>query len=58
MYTNPHIAHQLARTRQEDLRRQAIRRSKELSGGRQERSTPRLRFNSAKASIPRSALAR
>jgi hypothetical protein len=58
MYIHPHMAEQLARSRQEELRHQASLRPNRVSNWRQRRSSRRLHSWPVEASSPRSVPAR
>ena len=48
MYMHPHIAYEMSRTRQEELRQRAIRHATQASDRGRERSATRLRSRSLK----------
>lgn len=58
MSTNPYLAYELARCRQEDLRRMAMSRPGRAKDRRPEPSMRRIRSWSLRAPLPRSAPAR
>lgn len=55
---HPYMAYELARSRQEEVRRQTIRHQRRLSYRRQEPSRRRLRFWGLRTPLPRPAPAR
>lgn len=57
MSMNPYMAHELARTREQELRREAMRHPRPSSRPRREISLRRLRSWSLRAPLPRSATA-
>jgi hypothetical protein len=54
MYIHPHMAYELARSRQEELRHQASLRPNRVSSRRQRRSSRRLHSWPVEAKSPRS----
>jgi len=59
MSTHPHIAYELARARQEDVRRDTVRRQpRQMNDGRRQRPSRRRLSWPFKAPLPRSAPAR